>query len=657
MSAEQRETILVVEDEGVVARQLQLSLSDLGYRVPCTASCAAEALQAAERDRFSLVLMDVHLAEGDDGIELATTLRARYDVPVLYLTAYADPATLARAKVTEPYAYLVKPVDADRLRTAVEVALHKHEMDRRLRISEAKFSGIVSISADAIVAIDEEQRIRLFNAAAEAMFGHSEAEAIGAPLETLIPERLRSAHGAHVDRFAGGVPGGRRVGACTDVVGRRKSGEEFPAEASIARLDVAGLRLLTVALRDMSERQRAMNEQRLLIELGSVLSATLEYERTVANLAALMVREGVADRCVVDVVDEAGNVRRVGAAADDPSEVRARALDCAEASARRGDLRELVDARTRLLEGRDVALERVLATATDLRSAIVAPLAVRGRVFGAMVLATARRYDAEDVRLAGEIAARAALAIENAALYESARRAIEARDHVLSVVAHDLRNPLNSILLGSRLMREEAPEGGGSRESLDAMERAARRMDRLIQDLLDVARAESRSLTLDPRRVPAGELVFESVRSHRALASSRTLSVDVPRDPGDVWADRDRVLQVLGNLIGNALKFTRPDGRVTVGAERRSGVVVFWVSDDGDGISPDDVPHVFDRFWRGPRRGRDGVGLGLAIVKWIVDAHGGRAWVESAMGRGSTFFFELPSAEAAPTDVVRDQAA
>ena len=228
--------------------------------------------------------------------------------------------------------------------------------------------------------------------------------------------------------------------------------------------------------------------------------------------------------------------------------------------------------------------------------------------------------------------------------------ATQLRDQVLGVVAHDLRNPLSAILLQIWALRRHGAEPERrSVKPAEVIERAARRMNRLIQDLLDVAVMESGQLTIERARLSARELIVEAVDMQRPLASSSSLElrVDVDRDLPDVWGDRDRLLQVFENLIGNAIKFTKAGGCITVGAASRDHEVVFRVADTGSGIAPENLPHVFDRFWQATRAGRHGAGLGLPITKGIVEAHGGRIWVESAAGSGSTFFFTIPTAFAA----------
>jgi signal transduction histidine kinase len=181
---------------------------------------------------------------------------------------------------------------------------------------------------------------------------------------------------------------------------------------------------------------------------------------------------------------------------------------------------------------------------------------------------------------------------------------------------------------------------------VEAIYRAATRMNRLIQDLLDVALMESGQLTLERSRVSARELIVGAVEMQMPLAASSSLElrVDLNHDVPDVWGDRDRLLQVFENLIGNAIKFTEAGGSITVGAAERDHEVVFWTADTGGGIASENLPHVFDRFWQATR-GHQGAGLGLPVAKGIVEAHGGRIWVESTEGLGTTFSFTIPKAE------------
>jgi signal transduction histidine kinase len=252
--------------------------------------------------------------------------------------------------------------------------------------------------------------------------------------------------------------------------------------------------------------------------------------------------------------------------------------------------------------------------------------------------------------MAEELARRASLALDNAQLYEVAQRAIRARDQVLGVVAHDLRSPLGTILMQGQLLRR--PDGSPertTRRAADIIERGACRMNRLIQDLLDVTRMENGRLVIEQASLGTKPLLLEAVESQKTLAAAGALALelDLEDDLPDVWGDRDRLLQVLENLVGNAAKFTGPEGSITLGARARGREVLFWVKDTGSGIEEGDLPHVFERFWQAKDAPVSrGAGLGLPIAKGIVEAHGGRIWVESARGRGTTLFFTIPTADA-----------
>src|SRR5215471_6203967 len=367
----------------------------------------------------------------------------------------------------------------------IEDITERKRTDRALRLSEAKFSGIVSIAADAIVSVDIDQRITIFNEGAERTFGYYGTEVIGKPLEMLIPERFRAIHRQHFAKFAASQETSRTIDERRDVIGLRRNGEEFPGEASISKVGVDGVTLFSVVLRDVTERKKTE---------------------------------------------------------------------------------------------------------------------------------------------------------------EALRRAVTARDHVLAIVAHDLRNPLASIVQ-SVTLAQQATAAERLDKPLGIIARAATRMDHLIQGLLDVSLIEAGQLKIERERVRTADLVRQAVELQTPLAVSSgiELRVDMARSVDGLWASPRRLHEVFENLIGNALKFTEAGGRITVGARSRDQDVLFWVEDTGCGIAPENLTRVFDRFWQVvPREGRLGAGLGLTITKGIVEAHGGRIWAESTLGTGSTFFFTIP---------------
>jgi signal transduction histidine kinase len=258
--------------------------------------------------------------------------------------------------------------------------------------------------------------------------------------------------------------------------------------------------------------------------------------------------------------------------------------------------------------------------------------------------------------LAEALAHRAALAIETARLYRVAQQALQARDEVLGIVAHDLRNLLHVIIVEAAFLKRL--RGGQQPDFRDAalsIHRSAVRMNRMIQDLLEISRIEAGGLVVERSRVPVSQLISDAVEAQKSIAAAASveLRLEVARDVPDVSADRDRLLGVFDNLVGNALKFTPPGGHIRVGAALNEDEVQFWVADTGVGIGAEDLPHVFDRFWQARKGERRGIGLGLSIAKGIIEAHGGRIWVESSLGMGTTFFFALSAADPTLVDFVR----
>jgi PAS domain S-box-containing protein len=545
--------------------------------------------------------------------------------------------------------------------------------EQLLKESEAKFSGIISIAADAIISIDEQQRITIFNRGAEQTFGYTEAEVMGAPLDTLIPARFHAAHRLHVETFASGDAAARRMGERPmTITGVRQNGEEFPAEAAISKLQMGDKNVLTVALRDVTERTRVEMEQRFLAEAGAVLAASLDYEQTLATVAHLVVRD-FADWCLIELVEEhePGWQRKVFSREPSMAEVCA-ALEQLPIDRQRPCLFPSVVDTNQPLFVEHVSVDALASAAqgpehlrvlraVNPTSLMAVPLSRQGQLLGvlAFISSTAvRRYRQGDLRLAEALGERAAIAIENARLYKASVQAAQIRDQVLGFVAHDLRNPLGAISMqASLLRRREGETERRSRKPADTIQRAATRMNHLIQDILDVSRIEGGHLSVEPARVPAGQLVFDSVEAQGPLATSASLDLQVDVGAGlpDVWADRDRVLQVFENLIGNAAKFTKPGGRITAGAALRDREVLFWVEDTGAGIDVEEMPHVFDRLWQAQKTRRGGAGLGLQIVKGIVEGHGGRIWVESEVGVGTAFYFTLPTVEAVEAQPTRSE--
>ncbi len=290
---------------------------------------------------------------------------------------------------------------------------------------------------------------------------------------------------------------------------------------------------------------------------------------------------------------------------------------------------------------------REMARDVPLSSTMIVPIGCHNGTGVLMFIASSsgRHYDGNDLALADEIAKRVALAIANARLYDEAQAAIRSRDNLLAVVSHDLRSPLNAVSLSAGLLLRGPDSGERTMKQSLLIRRSAQRMNRLIEDLLTATTIEAGRFTVARSRTSVCDLIEEAHAMTEPELATKSLRIERRGNPPlcDVMCDRERILQVFANILGNAIKFTPHGGTIGLYAAPDVNMVLFAVSDTGPGIAEVQRPHLFDRYWKGHANERHSVGLGLYIAKGIVDAHGGNMWVESKAGEGSTFFFTLPS--------------
>jgi PAS domain S-box-containing protein len=425
---------------------------------------------------------------------------------------------------------------------------------------------------------------------------------------------------------------------------------------------------LAAIVADISGRKRVEEALDLLSRAGEALASSLRAGATLEAVTRLTVPD-FADWCVVYGGEP---VAPLAVAHADPS--REREL---EATLRGYRIRDdapygfphvMRTGRPQLAaEVTDAMLSSVALDAEHLaalrsfglRSSVLAPLAVQGRVFGAIAFARAggrRPYGHADLLLAEELARRVALALDNARLYEAAGRerdraeeANRAKDEFLAVVSHELRSPLNAIIGWARLLQTGKVDGGRARHALDVIVSNAEAQARLVEDLLDVGRITSGKLRLRVAPVRLDGVVGAALDVVRPGAEAKKIALDARLDDaGEVLGDADRLQQVAWNLLTNAVKFTPEGGRVGVRLARRDGKVELRVEDTGRGIDGAFLPYVFERFRQAdgdPERRRAGLGLGLSIVKHLVELHGGTVEAASeGAGRGAAFTVRLPPA-------------
>jgi PAS domain S-box-containing protein len=547
------------------------------------------------------------------------------------------------------------------------VILEQRRLEGALRASEAQLAGVLAIAGDAIIAVDDEQRIITYNEGAEQVFGWKKDEVLARSLDMLIPAQLRDTHRAHIRALKAEPLRARRTGM-RNIVGLRKNGEEFEAEAEVSMLDLESSSLFTVVLRDISNRMRLeraqrrhLAEQTFLGELDVVLTSSLDYQERLTRTAELMTAF-FADIAIIDLL-EGDAIRRARIVHADPA--KAELASCLAAFHPERDAPSLIlpvlqSKKPNLVS--DLGAEhlelyckneehRKLIEALRARSVVVVPLLAQGKVIGALTLISTqpdRRYAEHDLTFASEVGRRAGLAVENARLYNIAKEAIAARDEVLGIVAHDLRSPLSGMrMLAKGLVAKIRANPTAAVDYASEIMKGGERMDKLIQALLDITRFEAGKLPTNCSPVAIDTVIDEVKKSCTPILEAERMRFrfDVPAGLPRVFVDLDRILQVFTNLIGNAAKFAPPGSTVSVRASWVADMVEFSVVDEGPGILPDHLAHLFDRFWQASHNDRRGAGLGLAIVKGIVESHGGRVSVKSEVGKGTTVAFTIPIAD------------
>jgi signal transduction histidine kinase len=396
-------------------------------------------------------------------------------------------------------------------------------------------------------------------------------------------------------------------------------------------------------------------EASFLARIGEIFAASLDTEETLTRVAEASV-EFMADWVLIQLVED-GELRRlkIGHADPDGAEI-VRFLDALPLKGAPLSRVALETKQTQLVhdfhncEVSGLDARRIMKL-LEPTSKMFVPLIARDQAIGVITFIASKprpRYDTSHVRLAEEIARRAALAIDNARLYKMASDAIAARDNLLAVVAHDLRNPLAAIQITAEMLLRRP--SGPIEKAMDRILRSSERANRLIEDLLEVQRANVGRLELRREPLTVTRLVSDVAYSQRPLlnASGLDLELELEETRSPLWADPHRMSQVFENLLANAMKFTPRGGRITIGGREEASGLLFWVADTGPGIAADKLPHVFDQFWQSDGEHR-GLGLGLTIAKHVVEAHGGQIWAESELDRGTRFLFTIPGQNSQPT--------
>jgi PAS domain S-box-containing protein len=437
---------------------------------------------------------------------------------------------------------------------------------------------------------------------------------------------------------------------------------------ALANLVAAAVSTAELYAREREAAARAARKAQqaaFLSDATRVLNESLDYQQTLSAVATLAVPH-IADWCAVDMLSSGGLVQRLAVAHVDPAKVTL-AQDLYDRYPpdphapigvhhvlRTGEAEMLSRIPHELIErgARDLEHRRLIET-LSLTSYMCVPLLTRRGPVGAITFVSAesgREYSVDDLAFAKDVAGRAALAIENALAYKEASEANRLKDDFLAALSHEIRTPLNAVIGYVRMLRDGTIDRQKETRSFEIIERNASALQHLVEDILDVSRITTGRLQIESELLDLAVVLDRAVSTVTPAAHAKRIRLDVDA-PAEalVRGDAGRLQQVLWNLLQNAVKFSAPGGHVKAAITVGAGSVTFTVSDDGEGITPEFLPHVFERFRqeRSRQNHRMGLGLGLAIVKELIELHGGRVSAASAgPGRGATFTVSLPAAEA-----------
>ncbi|MEO8901342.1 MAG: response regulator [Polyangiaceae bacterium] len=670
--------ILLVDDQPKNLLALNAMLEPLGQEL-VQACSGKEALRHLLRDDFALVLLDVQMPVLD-GYEVAELIRAREKsraVPIIFLTAiHRDQRLVARAYTVGAVDYILKPIDPEILRSKVAVFIELHQKgqviarqaeelrratERELadfkRSSEQRYNMLAESVPQVVWTTDHRGMLRYGNRRWFECAGLPEAGSMSWA-DIVHPAELRAFERGLADAVAEerAWEAEFRLGNVTQRRFRWHLVRMLPEQ------DAGGnIRGWVGTSTDIDARKRAEQALQMLValsrKLGELSSSSSGVDRVLAATlpllgacAALYLRvdEQIFKSASASLVDDLN--------LDDPRFDLGPSSVCFDGKAEVVKNVAEVVAQSGQHAGEHVWFLHELGVS----SYICVPLFVRERLFGSLVFLNRdpeRHYLDEDVDLAKDVASRMATALDNVSLYELAQseraklqEANRAKDIFLATVSHELRTPLNAIVGWGQMLRGGGLSQETEQRAVDTIERNGRALAQLVADLLDVSRVVSGNLHVDEGQVDLraiAEAAWDAARPV-AVAGGVELAVNLPGHPVKMRGDGTRLQQVVGNLLGNALKFTPRGGHVTLSLLDQAGSARLEVTDDGSGIAPEFLPSVFERFKQAAQssqRVQRGLGLGLSIVKHLVELHGGTVTAHSdGLGMGARFVVTLPLA-------------
>ena len=680
---ERQKRILVVEDEGIISLDIQNMLKRLGYDVPTTASSGEEAIKKTEQIKPDLVLMDIVLKGETDGVEAAEQIRKRFDIPVIYLTAHADNEILERAKITEPFGYILKPIEEKELYTNIEIAFYKHKIESRLKKSE---EGLRKSNKELARAKNElesfsrglEEKVKTRTLELSILYEVSNAISYTLDYQTLLKLIMESlfkivdydicasllfdAHTANItlkpaySQSAGFVDEVKNslIDSTSTLTGENIRKKHMSAFFIPTSLDAK-----PKAMPDGRQEERKFDELRSFFNVPFVVRG-----KTIGMINVSSCKDNAFSeddvKLIYTIANQASNaIERLQAVITaEKSKMESMVESMTEGVImidERGEIVVLNPQARRMLDfGADeevasktlnekmktINLDKVLEESQSKARVMTKEITIPND--GNAVL----YCDVSPVKdLGGEIIGIVTILRD----ITKEKEVDKMKTEFISTVSHELRTPLTTMKEFISIISDEIPGKltKDQREYVDIVKGNIDRLARLINNLLDISKIEAGRAELKKTLVDIINLAKATVSTLKPEAEKKHIEFETlfPASATNVYVDPDKIVQVFTNLIGNAVNFTPENGKITIGIKDKGKEVECSVTDTGVGIAPENLGKLFTKFQQFDRvagAGAKGTGLGLAISKELAQAHNGRMWAESKLDIGSKFIFTLP---------------
>lgn len=603
--------------------------------------------------------------------ETSQNLEVDFAQPLMVRGETIGQLSISGWKEIPPEAAELAGAIAERVSIHLETLRLAEDLAKRaaqIEASEIRFRAVTDTANDAIITADGRGNIVYFNHEAQNIFGYSNEEVLGNSLGLIMPERFRDLHHNGLNRYLN-TGEAHVIGQTVELVGKRKSGEEFPIDLSLASWKTDEGAFFTALIRDITERKKIENalskraaELQTVAKVSATASTVLDPDELLQSVVDLTKERFNLYHAHIYLANDAWSTLLLAAGAGEIGRKLVAEEDAIPFDAEYSLVARAVRERTAVIVNDVSAHAGFLPNPLlpNTKSEMAVPMIVGEHVLGVFDVQSEQLgyFTEEEANIFTTLAAQAGIALQNARLYaEQAATLAQLREldrlksSFLANMSHELRTPLNSILGFADVMLEEldGPLTPNMDNDLKLIQKNGQHLLHLINDVLDMAKIEAGRMNLNPEKFRVHDLLEDVTSITSTLASEKNLSLFIEKksDPNaELFADRTRLRQVMINLVNNAMKFTE-QGKISLHVERRGENILIRVRDTGIGIPPDKLEAVFQEFTQvdtSTTRKAGGTGLGLPISRRLVEMHGGRLWAESTgvNGEGATFFVELP---------------